>query len=319
MLSAPSKKLVTKGVMTVFAIVLVVKAGLMVNQRSSAFADTGVVKGARIDKIALPTLELPPKTVNQSQPKISTKFFALYSPETGYLVSGKDAETPVPIASLTKMMTAIVVSQNFDFSKQITISRNAVSEIGSDAQLRIGETLSVEDALRALLIVSANDAAYALAENSPGGVDGFVQKMNQTAQHLGLQQTEYKDPAGLDDTGHSTAKDLAIIASYLLTDERLAAIVRTPETDIYSANFHIKHHLKNSNRLLQQDLYYSGILGVKTGFTPDAGHSIVVAAKRDNHTLVAVILNTYLNTKDASAREGARLLDWGFENLSWGS
>ncbi|MBI3495508.1 D-alanyl-D-alanine carboxypeptidase [Candidatus Berkelbacteria bacterium] len=318
MFEITSKLSLKKFAVALAVMLILVKAGLLIKQRYIP-NQTGAVKGARIEKLSLPNLALPPKTINRSQPNISTKFFALYSPESGYLVTGKDAEKPVPIASLTKMMTAIVVAQNMDVTKQITISRNAVSEIGSDAGLKIGETLSVEDGLKALLISSANDAAYALAENFQGGVQQFVTKMNETAVDLGLHDTEFKDPAGLDDGGHSTAKELAIIASYLLTNERLARIVGTSETDIYSTNYHLKHHLKNSNRLLQDELYYPGILGVKTGFTPEAGHSITVAATRDHHTLIAIILNTYLNTKDASAKEGARLLDWGFENLSWGS
>lgn len=280
----------------------------------------GQIKGAKIAKIELPGLQLPPKVkAGTKDPPIAAKQFTLYEPESGYLISGRGEHTPVPVASLTKMMTAIIVVEQFDLTKEVEISKNAVSVIGSDTQLRFGEKLAVESLLKSVLISSANDAAYALAESYEGGLENFVRTMNEKAHSLGMRQTEFKDPAGLDDSGRSTPKDLAILASYFLKHPKLVEIVKIPETTISSTDSKMQHRLESSNRLVKEELHYPGILGIKTGFTPEAGHSIAVAAERDNHTLVAVVLNTHLNTKDASAREAAKLLDWGFTNLEWGT
>jgi len=278
---------------------------------------SGAVRGARAEKIELPGIVLPPKPINDSQPRINARYWALYDPASGYLVAGNEAETPVPIASLTKMMTAIIVIERYDFAKVVEVSKNAVSVIGSDAKLRLGEKITIESLLKSLLISSANDSAYALAEQHEGGLDGFIKAMNEKAVQLGLHKTEFKDPAGLDDAGRSTAKDLAVLSNYFLKHPKLAEIVKIAKTTISSTDGKLVHELESSNRLIKEELYYPGILGIKTGFTPDAGHSITVAAERDGHRLVAVVLNTYLNTKDASAREAAKLLDWGFTNLTW--
>jgi len=278
---------------------------------------TGFVKGARAAKVELPALELPPKVRNDSQPRIGARYFALYDPQSGYLIAGNEAETPVPIASLTKMMTGLLVVENYDMAKEIEVQRSSVSVIGSDAQLRIGEKLTIGSLLKALLIISANDAGHVLAEQYEGGLNGFINAMNEQAITLGLRKTQFKDPVGLDDTGRSTAKDLSVLGAHFLKNPELAKIVKIPKTTVSSTDGQLVHELESSNRLVKEDLYYPGILGIKTGFTPDAGHSMIAAAERNDHRLIAVILNTFENTKEASAKEAAKLLDWGFGNLDW--
>lgn len=301
---------------------LVLTAGVsfliwQVPQSIGASKNTGLVKGARAAKVELPNLELPPKIKNDSQPRIGARYFALYDPASGYLVAANEAETPVPIASLTKMMTGLLAVEHYDLSKEVEVSHSAISVIGSDAQLRLGEKLTIESLLKALLIVSGNDAGYELAEQYEGGLEGFIKAMNDRALTLGLHKTQFKDPVGLDETGRSTARELAVLGAYFLKEPKLAAIVKTAKTTIHSTDGRLVHELESSNRLVKEDLYYPGILGIKTGFTPDAGHSIVVAAERNDHRLIAVVLNTFENTKDASAKEAAKLLDWGFGNLEW--
>lgn len=281
--------------------------------------NTGFVKGARTAKVELPSIELPPRVKNDSQPRIGARYFALYDPDSGYLVAGNEPETPVPIASLTKMMTGLLAVKHYDLSKEVEVSRSAVSIIGSDAELRFGEKLTIESLLKALLIISANDAGYVLAEQYEGGLEGFIRAMNDHALTLGLHKTQFRDPVGLDDTGRSTARELAVLGAFFLKEPKLAEIVKTAKTTISSTDGRLVHELESSNRLVKEDLYYPGILGIKTGFTPDAGHSIAVAAERNGHTLVAVLLSTYQDTKDASAKEAAKLLDWGFGNLEWES
>lgn len=288
-----------------------------VPQSIASSKNTGFVKGARVEKLELPNINLPPKIKNDSQPHIAARYFALYDPDSGYLVAGNEPETPVPIASLTKMMTGLLAVEHYDLSKEVEVSHSAISVIGSDAQLRLGEKLTIESLLKALLIISANDAGHVLAEQYEGGLEGFIKAMNDQAQTLGLHKTQFKDPVGLDDTGRSTARDLAVLGAYFLKEPKLAEIVKTAKTNISSTDGRLVHELESSNRLVKEDLYYPGVLGIKTGFTPDAGHSIAAAAERNGHTLVAVVLSTYQDTKDASAKEAAKLLDWGFGNLEW--
>jgi D-alanyl-D-alanine carboxypeptidase (penicillin-binding protein 5/6) len=131
---------------------------------------------------------------------------------------------------------------------------------------------------------------------------------------LGLKNTHFKDVAGLDDSGRSTAKDIAILFSYGLSNPEFAKIVSTPELDVSSVDGKEIHKLKNSDRLVTGEIPLEGIIGGKTGFTPDAGHTLVSAATRDGQTLVAVVLKTASDSKVASAQEVKKLLTWGFES-----
>lgn len=244
------------------------------------------------------------------------KYAILLDAGSFYPLFQKEAYQPVPIASTTKMMTALVVLEKYKLDDVVTISRKAVFQIGSSTGFLPGETLTVRALVQALLIQSGNDAAYALAEFG-GSVDEFVARMNSKAKEVGMNQTSFRDPAGLDDEGRSTAFDLAILAANLLRDETLAQIVKTKEMTISSTDSRHTHNLKNSNRLLTDEMYFPGILGLKTGFTPAAGHTLVSAAERDGHTLISVVLFTYDDTTEASARESGRLLSWGFDNHVW--
>lgn len=232
----------------------------------------------------------------------------------------KNEKEKVPIASTTKIMTALVVLEDFPERQKdvVTITYDMVNIEGSDVQLRVGEKMTVENLLKGLLIVSGNDAAYSLA-SFLGGKDEFVQKMNQKAAVLGLKNTFYKDPAGLNDEGYSTAEDLAVLVAYALRNKNFAEIVKTSVTAITSADGRILHELKSSNRMLrsEEQYFYPNAIGVKTGFTNEAGHVLVSAAQKDGHQILSVVLNTDENTLVASAKESKKLLEWGFANWTW--
>lgn len=277
------------------------------------------VKIASVDQssLKLNNLALPPVKINSSQPTVSANAVYLVDVASAYPVYSYNADKKVPIASITKIMTAIVVLEEYQLDDMVTISQNAATTIGSDIQLQTGEELTIESLLKALLIKSGNDAAVALAEHI--GFEKFVAKMNQKAQFLGLSDTQFKDPAGLDDQGYSTARDLGTLSAYAMRDPRFWAITRIAETTIYSANGKLAHKLETSNRLIKPDhpLFLSGANGIKTGFTPEAGHSLVSSATRSGHTLVGVVLNTTDQTTEASAQESRKLLEWGFANHRW--
>jgi D-alanyl-D-alanine carboxypeptidase (penicillin-binding protein 5/6) len=207
-----------------------------------------------------------------------------------------------------------VVLENCNLDQVIEISAKAASQIGSDTNLIIGEKMTVRNLLNCLLIMSGNDSAYALGENYPGGLEKFVDKMNEKALALGMKNTHYLDPAGLAADAYSSAYDLSIITRYALKNKTFAEIVATPEITVNNTTGTRHHDLKNSNRLVN-DYAYPGAIGVKTGYIPEAGHCLVGAAERDGHRLIAVVLNTNSDLATASATEARKLLDFGFNNF----
>jgi len=278
---------------------------------------------ASIEDLVLPELKEPPKVKNFSkQPtNIYAKQYLLIDPDSDIVFASKEPKSKIAIASTTKIMTATIVLENYDQNEIITISKEASSQIGLDYTTRAGEKITVYNLLKVLLIISSNRAAYAFAEhvNNPGetGTDKFIRMMNDKAKMLGMDNTDYHDAAGLDTTGYSTAHDLAIITEYAMKKPIFADIVKTDQGSVTDVNGKINHELKNSNRLVA-DWNYPGAIGVKTGYMPEASHSLVAAAERDNHTLYAIILYTLNDTAEASAVESRKLLDWGWANIDWG-
>lgn len=258
----------------------------------------------------------PVRLAGTLDPAVRAKYVILLDANTFYPLYKKEAYTPVPIASTTKMMTALVVMERYKLEDVIKISRKAAGQIGSTTGLVVGEAITVRSLLKALLIQSGNDAAYALAEHG-GSVEQFVTWMNEKAAEIGMRSTQFKDPAGLDDEGRSTAFDLGILAATLAQDKRVTDIAMIPEALITSTDGRHRHLLKNSNRLVTEEMYFPGAMGMKTGFTPAAGHTLVAVAERDGKRLVSVVLFTFDDTKEASARETYKLLSWGFDNHQW--
>lgn len=281
------------------------------------------VFSARPSILQMHNLEIrkPPKQLaNSSDTNIYAKSAILIDESSFKVLYEKEPELKVPIASTTKMMTALVILEDYNerLNEPVTITREMINVDGSDIELRPGEKITVENLLKGLLIYSGNDAAYSLASYL-GGKDEFVEKMNEKAQFLGLDNTHFKDPAGLDDEGYSTAHELAILGTYAMRNITFAEIVKTPNISLASVDGRLTHELKNSNRMLrsEEQFYYPFAIGIKTGFTPAAGHCLVSAAEKDGHRLVAVILNTNEDTLTASAQESRKLLDWGFTNWEW--
>lgn len=277
---------------------------------------TASAKDTRLPEI----LPRPKLKSNPGKPAILAKHYLLADKQTKKIFLKESANTRVPIASTTKVMTAVVALEYYELSDIVTVSTEASTQVGADVYLRPGEQITVGELVKGLLIKSGNDAAYALAEhmNQPGeqGTKKFVAKMNEKAKELGLADTDYHDPAGLDVTGYSSAYDLFLIASYALDKPYFAQIVRTDQASARNLTGDIWHELKNSNRLVGE-YKYPGAIGVKTGYMPEAGHVLVSAAEREGHTLIGVVIDTYADTAPASADESRKLLDWGFTNIVW--
>jgi len=302
-----------------------------INKKDQARAgediNQGVVKGSRTDSIdlvlpeikSIQTVGIPTRKKDSENIKINAKNYILIHEESNYPLVEKDSHVRVPIASTTKIMTAIVALENYKLDDAVNVSQNAALQIGSDAYLKSNEKLTVKSLLYALLINSGNDAAMALAEHMSGGKDEFVKKMNDKVKYLSLNDTEFKDPAGLDDSAYSSAFDLAIITLYALRNPDFKEIIKTQEYTIVSLDGKLAHSLKTSNRLIKPDspLYMQSAIGVKTGFTPDAGHCLVSAANKNGESLVGVVLNTLESTNDASAKESNKLLNWGYKSFEF--
>lgn len=293
---------------------------------SRALTESGVVKGAQSGEAAANLRPYPVVRADAPPAFANSRRFALYHVESDTFVAEHNADETVPIASTTKIMTSRLAARHLDLDETVTVVREALS-IGSTMELRSNETISVRNLLHGLLIVSGNDAANALAhavgrkllEDPEAGFaesrDRFVEEMNMEAYRLGLRETLYADPAGLNDDGKSSARDLAKLAALQLEDETFTAIAAKPEATVTDTTGRISHVLRNSNRLVN-DFQYLGAAAGKTGYTPAAGHCLVATATRNGTTFVAVILSTYVETKEASAVEARRLLDWGFQNIT---
>lgn len=244
----------------------------------------------------------------------------------GNVLYSKNSSKIMYPASTTKIMTAILAIENCDLTEKATVSQNAVSLVPSgytNAKLVPGEKLSVEDLLYALMLNSANEAANVLAEHVSGSIDKFVVLMNEKAKELGCKSTNFLNANGMHNENHyTTAEDLAIIANYCMENETFKKIVSTytyelPTTELYTNNDRI---MTNTNALInpKSQYYYEYAIGVKTGFTTQAGNCLVSCAEKDGIQLICVTLKAGSTTNNSSYRfaDSKTLLEYGFENFS---
>ena len=230
---------------------------------------------------------------------------------TGKILYEKSPHEKRPGASITKVMTLLLVMEAIDSGKifltdTVTASAHAASMGGSDIWLKEGETMTVDDLLKATVIMSANDAAVALAEHVAGSEDDFLRQMNEKAKALGMNDTTFKNCNGLDEDGHLTsAYDIALMSAQLIKHKKIFDYTLTWIDHVRGG----KTQLVNTNKLIRT---YKGITGLKTGTTGKAGSCISATAERDNVSLIAVVLGSP-STKDRFA-DAAQLLDYGFAN-----
>ena len=252
---------------------------------------------------------------NQSMPSLSVseastsaKAMCVMEASTGRVLYGKNRHEKLPMASTTKIMTAITAIENCkDLDKRFEISPRAVGIPGTSLYLRKGETLSVRELLYGLMLISGNDASFAIGERVGGNVEKFLDMMNKTAHKIGALSSHFDNTHGLDSQTHyTTAEDLARITSYAMQNQTFKEIVSTKNTKIVSGEGKTRY-LKNKNRLLNS---LAGCNGVKTGFTNDAGRCLVSSAERDGMTLVCVVLNC-----GPMFEESSQLLEKGFDEF----
>ena len=227
------------------------------------------------------------------EPGVAARAWALVDLESGEYLAGADSSEKLPIASTTKIMEALVVLEKADLDEEVAVPEDAAAYATpaySNVGLLPGDTLSVRELLMAALISSGDDAAYALAEHVGGeaGVDHFVAQMNAEAKALGLKNTHFENPVGLDERGHySSARDLAMMAHAAMQNPRFREMVSTEYATIYTPYREIP--LASTNELL---FSYGPATGIKTGTTPAAGESLVSSASIGDESYVCVILDS---------------------------
>lgn len=232
---------------------------------------------------------------------------ALIDVRSGRILYSKHGEKPMRIASLTKIMTAIVAIENGHLSDNVKVGKNAFAKEGSSLYLKLGETMSLEHLLYGLMLRSGNDAANAIAEHVGGSIEGFVFLMNQKASLLGLEHTHFANPEGLDAPDHyASADDMAKLTAYALRNATFRDIVKTKIKVVPNPTEAWDYKWANKNRMLTM---YEGADGVKTGFTKLARRCLVSSATRDGRQLAAVTLNDPDDWADHRT-----LLNYGFSH-----
>ena len=286
--------------LTAVALMLVVAPGS---------SEQGKVEAQESQKTAEPTVP--------TLPQLDAGAWALVDAETGVYLAGKNADERLPIASTTNVMTALMTfEKGTDLGEEVTVSDQAERFVGftySNVGLLKGEHLSVRELLVASLVPSGTDAVYALAEHLGGGggeagVENFVEEMNRKADSMGLENTHFENPAGLDAREHySSARDLATITRKAMEYRAFADIVDTKQTTISTQNREID--VFNTNDLLYS---YDKANGVKTGTSPESGFSLVASAVSGDDSYVAVVLGA--ESEEYRSEAARELLEYGFDS-----
>ncbi len=247
-----------------------------------------------------------------AEPSVSAQSAILIEKNSGRVLYAKNPDSKLPMASTTKIITAIcaIESGNVSLDQTIEISASAAGVEGSSMYLESGEKMTLRELLYGLMLSSGNDAAVAIAECISGDKEKFAELMNEKAEEVGAINTHFTNPNGLPDENHySTAHDMAKLTAYAMQNPSFAEIVSTKSFKISGEGKAYPRVLSNHNKLLNM---YDGCIGVKTGFTKAAGRCLVSAAERDGMTLICVTLSAPNDWDDH-----IKMFDYGFENYTY--
>jgi D-alanyl-D-alanine carboxypeptidase len=246
--------------------------------------------------------------------KISATSAIILDYDSGRVLMNKNSDAKLPMASITKIMTALVVLDIYDGRLETVIkvpSEALEGKVGSSMYLRANEAMTVRNLLRGLLIASANDAARTFAYISAGSISDFASMMNARAKALGLTNTHFVNADGFDSENHySTARDIAKLTQTAFGDPVFSEIVGTASETVFDITGKFKHKLTTTNQLLTK---YNNVVGVKTGTTEEAGQSLVAAAVGSAGQKVIVVL---LDSPDRFG-EASKALDWALKSHTW--
>lgn len=284
---------------------------LILTTFNSSFADDYTEENISIDVSAEITETVAQTDDTLETSSINSRCCIVYDRNSHMVLYGKNETKPVKMASTTKIMTSLIIIENYDLSETIEVSKKAAGSGGSRLGLKAGDKITIKDLLYGLMLCSGNDAAVALAEYAGGDIQGFAELMNNKALELGLTNTHYESPHGLDSDGHyTTAYELAVLSDYALKNETFSKIVGTKNYTV-TINGYPKN-LSNTNELLG---YLNGVYGVKTGFTNGANRCLVTACKRNNMDIICVVLGA--DTKKFRTQDSIKLIEYAFKNFTY--
>lgn len=253
--------------------------------------------------------EIEAAASSNTKPTINSRRYAIYDRLSGRCIYGKDENKQTAMASTTKIMTSIIIVENCNLEDTVTITSKAAGTGGSRLGLHTDDKITVNDLLYGLMLRSGNDAAVALAIHTAGSVEEFAKLMNKKAEELGLKNTHFVTPHGLDNSEHyTTAYELAVITDYALKNEIIAKVVKTKSTTIKINGNSMQ--INNTNELLGN---VEGVYGVKTGFTNNAGRCLVTSVKRGDMDLIIVVLGA--DTRKDRASDTMKLIEYAYKRF----
>ena len=257
------------------------------------------------------SVNLPEQNYQNIAPIIKAKSAIAVDLQTGLILYEKNSRERLPIASLTKLMTSVIILENHKLDEIMSVSKTASEIEGSKIWLVPNEKMTVGNLLSASLINSANDAAYVLAENDSPKLQDFLAKMNQKAKELGLKDSNFTNPVGLDEKGnYSNAYDLTILGIYAYDKSFIQKTASTKELEISSIDGKSKHTLKTTNDLLSS---YLKVTGLKTGTTDLAGQCLIaIIENNQGHAILTVVLGSTSRYQETKV-----LSDWVFRTYTW--
>ena len=242
-------------------------------------------------------------------PDINSRAAVVIDRNSNTILYGKNEKTKKKMASTTKIMTATVIIENCNLNDVVEVSKKAGGTGGSRLGLKAGDKITVRDLLYGLMLCSGNDAAVALSEHAGGSIEGFAELMNKKAKELGLENTNFETPHGLDKDNHyTTAYELALLSNYALNNDTFRKIVGTKSYTV-TINGYGKT-ISNTNELLGN---LNGVYGIKTGFTNGANRCLVTACKRGNLDIICVVLGA--DTKKFRTQDSVKLIEYAFNNF----
>ncbi len=253
--------------------------------------------------VLLPTVSAAAETVG-----VSAEAAVVMKADTNEVIFSKNPDERLSMASTTKIMTSIIALEIGDLSQEITVTDEMVRVEGTSIGLLAGDKISLEELVYGMMLESGNDAANVTAYALAGSPEGFSVLMNEKARSIGMKNSHFVTPSGLDSDGHySTAYDMALLGSYAVKNETFLKICSAYSVSVDYGNPPYKRYFTNHNKMLK---YYEGAVGIKTGYTKKSGRCLVTAAERNGVTLVAVTLNDPNDWEDHK-----KLLDYGFSQL----
>ncbi len=259
--------------------------------------------------------DLPMKNADAPDLDVTAESAALYAFGSGgkKILFEKNIDKKLPIASVTKLMTALVVLENYDLSQKVVISLKAVSQGDKNLQFAAGEQYVIRDLLHFMMVRSSNEAAFALSEIS--GTDRFVGMMNQRAKEIGLNNTAFDNPTGLGPTNFSTVSDLVKFADYILKNRPLIfEMTESPDFSLYNASGDLTHKENNINELLKDSELQGRIIGGKTGETPYAKQCLILVLRSPNPDIYVV--SAVLKSQDRFG-DTRKMIKWGDSFFKW--